>query len=117
MHFFELQKLPEKITKDNLLLLWLALFKANTEEELLKIQQMEVPIMDQAIGAYRSITASPEFQEIERLREKARHDEAQALYNAKKEEREKWQGVVAEKETENENLRKKLSELQERLEN
>ena len=38
--------------------------------------------MNQAIGAYHSITASPEFQEIERLREKARHDEAQALRNA-----------------------------------
>ena len=82
LHFFELQKLPTEITKDNLLLLWLALFRANTEEELLKIQELEVPIMDQAIGAYRSITASPEFQEMERLREKALYDEAQALRNA-----------------------------------
>jgi len=39
--------------------------------------------MNQAIGAYRSITASPEFQEIERLREKASHDEAQALHNVR----------------------------------
>ena len=38
--------------------------------------------MEQAISAYYSITASAEFREIERLREKARHDEAQALYNA-----------------------------------
>ena len=38
--------------------------------------------MEQAINAYYSITASPEFREIERLREKARHDEAQALYHA-----------------------------------
>ena len=38
--------------------------------------------MDQAINAYYTITASPEFREIERLREKARHDEAQALYHA-----------------------------------
>ena len=28
------------------------------------------------------ITSSPEFREVERLREKARHDEAQALYHA-----------------------------------
>ncbi len=38
--------------------------------------------MEQAINAYRTITASPEFRELERLREKARHDEAQALYYA-----------------------------------
>ena len=41
--------------------------------------------MNQAINAYYSITASPEFREVERLREKARHDEAQALYHAKQE--------------------------------
>ena len=38
--------------------------------------------MEQAINAYYTITASPEFREIERLREKARHDEAQALHHA-----------------------------------
>ena len=47
-----------------------------------KIKRMGVPTMEQAISAYYSITASAEFREIERLREKARHDEAQALYNA-----------------------------------
>ena len=39
--------------------------------------------MDQAINAYYMITASPELREIERLREKARHDEAQALHHTK----------------------------------
>lgn len=39
-------------------------------------------MMNQAIDAYYTITASPEFREVERLREKARHDEAQALYHA-----------------------------------
>ena len=41
--------------------------------------------MSQAINAYYTITASSEFREKERLRAKARHDEAQALYNARKE--------------------------------
>lgn len=41
--------------------------------------------MSQAIKAYYTITASPEFREVERLREKARHDEAQALYHARNE--------------------------------
>ena len=80
--FFELPKVPSDICKENMLLLWLSLFKANTEEELEKIKAMEVPVMSEAIDAYYTITTSPEFQEKERLRAKARHDEAQALYNA-----------------------------------
>ncbi len=40
---------------------------------------MEVPSMNQAVNAYYTITASSEFREKERLREKARHDEAQAF--------------------------------------
>ena len=82
-HFFELKKLPSDITEDDPLLLWLSLFKADTEEELKRIRDMEVPEMEQAINAYYTITASSEFREAERLREKARHDEAQALYHAK----------------------------------
>ena len=84
-HFFELPKLPDDITQENMLLLWLSLFKAETEEELERIKGMEVPVMSQAINAYYTITASSEFREKERLREKARHDEAQALYNARRE--------------------------------
>lgn len=81
-HFFELKKLPKDVTEDDRLLLWLSLFNANTEEDLEKIKAMEVPEMNQAINAYYAITASSEFREVERLREKARHDEAQALYHA-----------------------------------
>jgi len=43
---------------------------------------VEVPEMNQAINAYYSIIASSDFCEVERLHEKARHDEAQALYHA-----------------------------------
>ena len=81
-HFFELRKLPDDVNEKDALLLWLSLFRAETEEDLEKIKSMEVPEMEQAINAYYTITASPEFREIERLREKARHDEAQALYHA-----------------------------------
>jgi len=83
-HFFELPKLPENISKNNLLLLWLALFKAETEEELKQIEALEVPEMNQAITAYHNVTASSEFRELEHLRSKAMHDEAQALYNAER---------------------------------
>ena len=64
--------------------------------------------MSEAIRAYRHVAASPEFREIERVRSKARHDEAQALRNARLEERQKWQDVVAE---ENERLHSELAEL------
>ncbi len=43
--------------------------------------------MKQAIEAYRHITVTPEFREAERLRAKARHDEAQALHHARNEGR------------------------------
>ena len=88
--------------------------------------------MSQAIEAYRERTAKDEFKYLERLREDARHDEAQAMGNAKRQgerlgeerERAKWQGVVAEKDAalankdaENERLRQELAELRARLDN
>ncbi len=82
LHFFELLKVPTDVSASNMLLLWLSLFKAETKEELAKIQALEVPVMSKAINAYYSITASSEFRELERLRAKARHDEAQALHHA-----------------------------------
>lgn len=80
-----LPKLPDEPDQEDMLLLWISLFKADTEEELERIKGMEVPVMSRAINAYYTITASSEFREKERLREKARHDEAQALYNARRE--------------------------------
>jgi hypothetical protein len=55
--------------------------------------------MAQAVAAYRHVSASGEFKELERLRYIARHNEASALAHAKRKERELWQGVVAEKDT------------------
>jgi hypothetical protein len=114
LRYFELPKLPEVIDANNKLELWLSLFKAETEEELKKIEETEVSVMQEAIGAYRSITASSEFREKERLYAKARHDEAQALFHAKQEaekaEREKWQEVVKDKDAEIARLRALLGE-------
>ncbi len=53
--------------------------------------------MSQAINAYYTITASSEFREKERLREKARHDETQALYNARREARREEKFEIARK--------------------
>ena len=85
LHYFELPKLPKAINKDDRLKLWLSLFNAETEEELKQIEELEVPDMEQAIQAYKHITITPEFEEIQRLREKARYAENVALHNARKE--------------------------------
>ena len=83
----------------------------------------------------RSFSHSSNFydKEIERLFSRARHNEASALGHARRKEREKWQGIVADKdaalagkdaaladkdvaladmEAENEKLRAQLAELQ-----
>ena len=107
LHIFELPKLPKAISAEMGLELWLALFKAKTEEDLNKIEKMGVPVMNEAIVAYRHVSSSPEFIEMERMRSKALHDEAQALRKAgldgekrgEKRSNKKWQGVVADKET------------------
>ena len=67
----------------------------------------------QAFSAYDSIAKDPDFQELARQREIARHNEASALRHARDQgrmqgqtqERKLWQGVVAGKDAENERLR------------
>jgi len=101
LHFFELKKLPAcELEISNKLLLWLSLFKANTEEELARIKALKEPVMEQAIEAYEKITITTEFQERERQLSRARHNEASAIYHAQEQEREKWQSVVAGKDAE-----------------
>jgi len=125
LHFFELPKLPSEINKNDLLLLWLALFKANTEEELNDIKALEVPELSEAVTAYHTVTTSPEYQEYERLMADAGHNEAQAVYNAEQRgekrgaeaERAKWLMVAEENEylrkvaEENEKLKAELEQL------
>ena len=116
LHYFELPKLQEidSIDPGNEQDFWLALFNAETEEELAKLKENGGVIMSEAIEAYRSITADEKFRYIERLREDALHDEAQAMHTAEKrgEKRadEKWQSVVADKDAEIERLRAELAE-------
>ena len=84
MHYFELPKLPEVVDGGNELRLWLALFKADTDEKLEKLVTIGGEIMVQAVEAYRHISASDELKELERLRDRARHNEASALANAER---------------------------------
>ena len=99
LHFFELKKLPPLADTDRGRDLWLKLFNAETEDELKKIESMGVSYMREAVMAYRQVAASPEFREMERVRSKARHDEAQAIYNAEQKLNAHWKGVLAKKDT------------------
>jgi len=105
LHFFELPKMldVELIDHNSEKDLWLALFNAETEEELESLTKNGGDVMGEAIKAYRGITATEEFRSLEWLRTKTRNDEANALSNARKKaahaERVHWQGVVAEKDT------------------
>ena len=99
-HFYELPKLPgfDSIDTASEKDLWLALFNAETEEELEKLKSSGGEVMSQAVEAYRGITATEEFKYLEIMRARAGHDEAQAIRNAERRvaetERQKWQGVV-----------------------
>jgi hypothetical protein len=92
------KKLPKDVDIGNELELLLSLFRVKTEEELKQLEALEVPVVTQAIEAYREITVSPQFREIERLRADARHNEASALANVQRKERERWQRVIVEKD-------------------
>jgi predicted transposase/invertase (TIGR01784 family) len=95
LHFLELPKIPEDYSREDMQLLWLLLFKAETAEELEKIKALEVPEMEEAINSYNSITVSPEFRELERARTYTRHNEASALGHARREDKkEGWEEVA-----------------------
>ena len=104
MIYCELPKLPDICGEmdaniDGVLELWLSLFKARTEQDLADIEGLGVDVLSRAVAAYRSVTASNEFKDLERIRAKARHNEAQAIYNAEQRLNEHWQGIVDEKDT------------------
>jgi len=113
-NFTNLKKLAPLSDADNGRDLWLKLFNAETEEELTKIEEMGVLFMSEAIMAYRHVAASQEFREMERVRSKARHDEAQAIYNAERKLNEHWQGVVANVTAEKD---ARIAELEAQLKN
>ncbi|MCL2219862.1 MAG: hypothetical protein FWC23_07285 [Chitinispirillia bacterium] len=79
---FELPKLPAVADAGDELKLWLAFFNAKTEEDLKNLMVIGGDIMIQAVEAYRSVSASDEFREIERQRDRTRRNEASALANA-----------------------------------
>ena len=87
IHFFELKKVGKKPDPENSRKLWLQFINADSEEELEMISRTNVPIMQKAVNVIYDMSEDTKIREIARLREKALHDEASALKNAKAEGR------------------------------
>jgi predicted transposase/invertase (TIGR01784 family) len=83
--YFELPKIPSEFDEGDELKWWLSFFGAKTEEDMAKILEKGGPIMAQAVEAYRHISATEEFRELERLRMKTMRNEASALGRARRE--------------------------------
>ena len=115
IHFFELTKISKKANKDNLMELWLQLINAETKEELDMLAQTGVAPIQRAVHVLHKMSEDEKIQEIARMREKALHDEATLMSGAERHgaeiEREKWQGVLAEKEAQIAELQAKLRGL------
>jgi predicted transposase/invertase (TIGR01784 family) len=110
LHYFELPKLPAEIDPEKEERLWLSLFSAETEQDLMRLEALNVPVMSQAIGAYRSVTATREFVSMERARAEAVLNKAAALAAAARKEAEKWKTAIATKDAEIARLQALLSQ-------
>lgn len=85
IHFFELKKVGKKPNPDNSRELWLQFINADSEEEFEMISQTNVPIIQKAVRVIYDMSEDTKIKEAARMREKALHDEASALKNAKNE--------------------------------
>ena len=85
IHFFELKKVGQKVDPNNKKALWLQFINAESEEEFEMIKNTDVPIMERAVNVIYDMSEDTKVKEMARLREKAMHDEASALGNARRE--------------------------------
>ena len=96
--------MPKEPDKDDLAGLWLALLAAETPEDVERIAALEVPIMTEAIAALTSVQVKRMYEEMERLRLKAKMDEALVIDNVRKEVTAevtaKWKKELARKDDE-----------------
>lgn len=87
IHFFELKKLS-KFKKNRRMEDWLNLINAETEGDLMAIQQTtQIPEVKDTIVMLRQLSADEQVRMEAHYREKRLHDEATALGSARREER------------------------------
>ena len=85
IHFFELKKVG-KFNRNNRMEDWLKLINAETEGDLMALQQStSIPEIQKTIVILREMSADEQIREEARRREKRLHDEATALNHARKE--------------------------------
>ncbi len=85
IHFFELKKVG-KFKKNKRMEDWLTLINAETEGDLMALQQSTtIPEIQKTIVILREMSADEQIREEARRREKRLHDEATALNRARKE--------------------------------
>lgn len=110
IHFFELKKVGKKVDPNNRKALWLQFINAESEEELEMIKNTDVPIMKDAVRVIYDMSDDTKIKEIARLREKAMHDEASALGNARREGAEEVINKMRKSGMTEEQIRQILSE-------
>ena len=104
IHFFELKKVG-KFKKNKRMEDWLTLINAETEGDLMAIQQStSIPEIQKTIVILREMSADEQIREEARRREKRLHDEATALNHARKEG--KAEGKIEERNIIAETMRK-----------
>ena len=84
IHFFELKKISRKPDPKNRKELWLQYINAD-KEELAMIENTNVPIMQKAVRVIYDMSEDTRMREMARMREKALHDEATYLKEAREE--------------------------------
>jgi len=86
---------------------WMKFIKTD-DEEVLDMLAQRSPQMRKAVGVLKELSADEQTRMLYEKREMARRDTASLV----KAEREKWQEVVADKDAENELLRRQIVKLQ-----
>ena len=96
IHFFELKKVG-KFKRNKRMEDWLTLINAETEGDLMAIQQStSIPEIQKTIVILREMSADEQIREEARRREKRLHDEATALNHARAEGRSERDAELAE---------------------
>jgi predicted transposase/invertase (TIGR01784 family) len=106
IHTLELKKLPERVDGTSLYD-WAKFIDAETEEELTVLAERN-PQVGKAVVKLRELSGDERARDLYERREKARRDQQSREDWARQQEREKWQGVLADKDAEIARLREQL---------
>ena len=84
IHFFELKKVPKDIDKSRRKELWLQFIKADEKEEFDMLERTNVIGIQKGVEAIYKMSSDERTKELIRMREKALHDKASELGEARR---------------------------------